>query len=223
MSNEINIISAAKDRSLFRDYLSSDRLQSFSNWFTVLKCIYGIGNHKPKAKELIRLCTGRDPDKLNPNGYQTSLILAGRRGGKSKVAGLVAAYESALSGREESLSKGERGLCSIVSPTRLQSQIVKGYCRSALSSPLLENEIIQEDAEGFELSNGTRIQILTGSFKSVRGFSQICTIIEEANFFCISEEAQTRSCSELINSIRPGLLTTKGKLIVISTKYRKSG
>ena len=223
MSNDFDIIKAAKDRRLFRDYLSSDRLQSFSNWFTVLKCIYGCGKHKEKARELIRTCAGRNPDLLNPDGYQTSLLLVGRRGGKSKVAGLIAAFESCLSGREEALSKGERALCSVVSPTRLQSKIVKEYCRSALSSPLLEQEIVQEDSQGFELSNGVRIQILTGCFKHVRGFSQICTIVEEAAFFCISEESQVKSATELINSVRPGLLTTKGKLIVISTKYRKSG
>jgi len=221
----MNIIQTAKDPHLFKNYLGgiAPNLHTWSNSLTMLKCIYGIKNRKRKALELIRICTGRDPEKLSPDGYSTALLLIGRRGGKSKVAGLIAAFESALSGKEEVLSPGERALCSVISPTKLQSQIVKSYIRSAMSSPMLEQEIVQEDATGFELSNGVRIQILTGCFKSVRGFTQICTIVEEAAFFCISEESRVKNAAELINSIRPGLLTTGGKCIVISTKYRKVG
>lgn len=221
----INIIQAIQDKGFFYDYLvgNANSMQSWSHWQTLLRVIYGLDIRKKSALELIKLCTGRNPDKLSPNGYNTALLLVGRRGGKSKVAGLIAAFEAALSNREDVLSAGELGLVSVISPTRFQSQIVKSYIRACFDSPLLSEEITQEDREGFELSNGIRVQILTGDYKAVRGFSQLAVVIEEINFFCISEESKVRNATSLVNSIRPSLATTRGKCIAISTKYRKNG
>lgn len=222
---KMNIISAIIDKNLFRPFLPEDgngKLSSWKNWSLALRAMYGLPI-KPKHAELVKKCTGRDIDKLPKGGASTILILVSRRGGKSTIAGLIAAFEGCLSGKEAILSPGEMGLVSVISPTKLQSQIVKSYIRAALSSPMLEKEIIQEDRDGFTLSNNIRIQILTGDFKAVRGFTQIAVIVDEICFFGLSEESKVRNDTELIAAIRPALLTTKGKLIAISTKYCKRG
>ncbi len=222
----IDFIKICKDEKLLRRYLTglSGGLQSWSSWFACGRVVYGLPVHNPRALRLIKECTGRDISKLSKNGYTTVILFIGRRGGKSKMSAGMAINEALFSGREKFLSSGERGLVSVISPSRFQSKIVLGYISGALhGSEILESQIVREDRESILLNNGVMIQILTGDFKSSRGFTQLCVIVEELNFFCISEESRVKNAAELVNSIRPSLLTTGGKLICISTKYRKSG
>jgi len=223
----VNIITAIKDLNLFRPYLQghSRNLNSWHAWSVCLRVIYGLPIRRPKNLELIRQCTGRDPSKLNPDGYNTVLLLVGRRGGKSKISGLIGAYEGLFSGKEKLLSPGEIPMVTITSPTREQSTIIKSYCRAALGvSPMLDNEVDGDDTkQGFKLNNGVTVRILVGDFRSVRGYTQVCVIVDEICFFGYTEESKVKSDTELIRSIKPALLTTKGRLIGVSTKYAPRG
>ena len=221
----MNIIEATKDRNLFRPYLqgTGKNLSSWQNWLICLRVIYGMKVQKPENLELIRQCTGRDPAKLDPNGYNTVLLLCGRRGGKSKISGLIGAYEAMFSGKEKLLSPGEIPMLTITSPTKDQSTIIKSYMRAALAAPMLNAEVGLDVRQGFPLSNGVVVRILTGDFKSVRGFTQIAVVVDEVCWFGKTEDSSAKSDTELLRSIRPALLTTKGRLICVSTKYSPSG
>ena len=220
----MNIIQSITDKHLFRLFLAdkNNKLSSWLNWSIVLRMLYGLPV-KEKHRSLVKELSGRDLDKLPKQGFSTGLFLVGRRGGKSSISALVASYEATLSGKEKGLSPGEQAMVSIVSPTRLQSRIIKSYIRAALSSPLFEAEIIQEDKDGFLLSNNIRIQILVGDFRTTRGFTQILVIADEVCFLGMTEESKIKNDAELIQSVRPALLTTGGKLLAISTKYAKRG
>lgn len=220
----MNIVKAAKDKNLFLPYLQGQMadISSFRNWLTILKVIYGGKIRHPKALKLIEDVTHRDPTKLPREGFDEVLLLVGRRGGKSKISSLIAGYSAVLSGNERRLSPGELGQISIVSPTKLQSSIIKNYTRSALSAPMLEREIVQEDKDGFQLSTNVRIQILSGDFKSVRGFSNLMVICEEICWMHLSDD-RIRSDTELIRAVRPSVATTGGKILAISTKYMRRG
>jgi hypothetical protein len=219
-----SIIRAAKDQNLFRPYLAdkNDSLTSWSRWMCCLRVIYGLKLTQPWQRLLVKRCTGRDPDKLPAGGFKTILLLCGRRSGKSKIAGLIAAYEASLSGREKVCSAGELPMVSVVSPTRDQSRIIKSYARAALRSDLLNAEITDDMRDMFKLENRVTVRILTGTFRHVRSYSQIAVICDEICFFNGSDESHC-SDTELIRSIKPSLLTTKGRLICVSTKYRPSG
>ena len=221
----MNIITATKDRNLFRPYLQghNNSLRSWQNWLIALRVIYGLPVRKPKNLELVRQCTGRDPSKLNPDGYNTVLLLCGRRGGKSKISGLIGAYESLFSGKEKLLSPGEIPMLTITSPTKDQSTIIKSYMRAALAAPMLNAEVGDDVRSGFPLSNGVHVRILTGDFRSVRGYTQIAVVVDEICFFGYTEESKVKSDIELLRSIKPALLTTKGRLICVSTKYAPRG
>jgi hypothetical protein len=221
----VNIVQAIKDENLFLPYLrGKDKdLSSWHNWMICLRCIYGLPVRQPKNRELIRRCTGRNPDALPKDGFNTVLLLCGRRSGKSKVAGLLAAYEASLSGRESVCSPGELPMVSIISPTRDQSKIIKSYTRAALGAPLLTEEVGDATREGFPLRNGVNVRILTGQFNIVRGYSQICVVCDEVCFLGTSEESKLKSDTELIRSVRPSLLTTGGRLIAVSTKFAPRG
>ncbi len=219
----MNIIRTVKDVQLFKPYLELDgKLGSWNRWLVVLCLLYGIRVPK-KYEALVKQCTGRTIKSMPKEGFKTALLLVGRRGGKSKISGLVAAFESCLSGREKFLSVGEKGLVTVVSPSRFQSSIIKSYIRAALSSPLLDAEVVKKEGDGYLLSNGILIQVLVGDFRLVRGFTQICVVCDEICYMHLAEEGKIRSDTELIAAVRPALITTGGKCIAVSTKYMRKG
>ncbi len=222
----MNITEAIKDEHLFRPFLA-DRKGSLSTWMpwrVALRVLYGLPVN-PKYHDLIRQCTGRDPTKLPCEGFQTALFLTGRRSGKSRCgAAITAAFEAALAGHEKKLAKGERGYVAVCSPTRSQSRIVKDYLRAIFdSTEMLHDQVEGEDRAGFDLRNGVRIEILTGDFRTVRGYSLLAGVVDELSFFGIEEEAKVKSDTELIRALKPGLATTGGKLIAITSPYARKG
>lgn len=220
----MNIIQACKDERLFRPYFGKE-YRSFSTWRWVMRAIYGLPITSETGREFIQEVTGRDPDKLNPDGYSQVLCLTGRRSGKSKSIAAVGAFEAALAGHEDRLSPGEIGMVAVISPTKHQSNIVKTYIQGIFnSSDVLRNELKRETATGLELRSGIHIGILAGDWRTCRGFSLLSAIVDEVNFFGIdSEQAKVKSDTELIAALRPGLATTGGRLIGISSVYGKRG
>jgi len=218
------ITKAIADPNLFRPFLEdgNGKLKTWLNWKTAMRCLYGL-SLKPKYSKLIKECTGRDINQFPSNGFDTALFLTGRRSGKSRIAAIVGAYESALSGREKLLSPGETGMVVILAPTKKQGRIVKNYLRAIFETDLLEPEIINETQEGFILRNGVVIEILVGDFRTVRGYTLLAAIVDEVCFFGLDAESKVRSDTELIRAIKPSLATTNGRLICISSPYAKRG
>jgi len=220
----MEIIQAISDRKLFRPFIAKDgSLASWNNWNVFLRTLFGL-RLKSSHAELILKCTGRDYKLLPPDGFKTALCLTGRRSGKSVMAAIMGAYIACLSGREELLSPGEVGLVAILAPTIRQAKIILSYLRAIFRlSSLLENEIVRETKNGFELSNGVTIEILPGDPKTVRGFTLLAAIVDEVCFFGLDAESKVRNSDELIQALRPALATTDGMLICISSPYAKRG
>jgi hypothetical protein len=217
----MNIIEAINDPNVFRTFLGQD-LSTWERWFTALKVLYGL-HVTPLEYEIIEECTQRNPMLLPAEGFDTALFLTGRRSGKSRTAAIIGAHEAALAGHEKKLSKGETGVVAICSPTKWQSRIVRDYIRAIFDTPLLENEIEDESGAGFTLTNGTEIQILAGDWRTIRGFTLLAAIVDEAAFFGCDEDSYVKSDTELIRAIKPALATVGGKLISITTPYAQRG
>ncbi|MBB03630.1 MAG: hypothetical protein CMJ47_13370 [Planctomyces sp.] len=218
----MNILEAIKDDNLLRPYLG-DELQSWRRWMTALQAIYGLPIKRRSQKRLVMECTGRAVETLPEDGFDTALFLTGRRSGKSRVAAIIGAFEATLAGHERKLSRGERGIVPIISPSKSQSRIVHDYLRSIFETPLLRNQLVSDTKEGFELRSGTRIEILAGDWRTIRGFTLLAAIIDEACFFGVESESKVKSDTELIRAIKPALATVNGKLIAISSPYARKG
>ncbi len=217
----MNIIEAIKDENLFRPFLG-DELESWFNWLAALRVVYGLPVPKSR-RAIVQECTGRDYHKLPPGGFDTALFLTGRRSGKSRTAAIIGAFEAVLAGHESKLSKGERGVVPICAPTKRQGRIVKDYLRAIFESPMLHAEVSAETREGFELRNGTRIEILAGDWRTIRGYTLLAAIVDEICFFGFDDECKIKSDTELVRAIKPSLATVGGKLICISTPYARKG
>ena len=220
----MNVIQAISDRKLFRPFLADreDSLASWQNWGTALRCLYGLPL-KSKYEELVKTCTGRSIESMPASGFNTALFLVGRRGGKSRIAAIVGAWESCLSGKWELLAPGESGMVAILAPTRKQGRVIRNYLRAIFEIPLLENEVVRETQEGFELANGIIIEIMIADFRSIRGYTLLAAICDEVCFMHLAEEGKIRSDTELIRAIKPSLSTLNGLLLCVSSKYMKRG
>jgi hypothetical protein len=216
----VNIIDAIHDANLFQPYLGN--LTTWQNWEAALSAFYGKRVH-PRHKDLIKACTGRDRRLLPRAGFDTALFLTGRRSGKSRVAAIIGAYESTLAGHEKKLAKGERGIVAVCAPTKQQARVVRNYIRAVFDVPLLRNEVVNETTEGFDLANGVSIAVLAGDWRTVRNFTLLAAIVDEAAFFGLDEEAKVRSDAELIRALKPGLATVQGRLIGITSPYARKG
>lgn len=220
----MNILDAIRDEKLFRPFLGK-KLRSWRQWLVALRCLYGLPLKEEHA-DLIRECTGREPEELPQDGFRSALFLTGRRSGKSRTAAVVAGFESLFGGHERKLAPGEVGLVAVVSPTQRQSGICWGYLRALFdSSPILRAEVVDEtpSAKLLTLRNGLQVAVIAGDPKRVRGFTLCAAIVDEAAFFGLDPESSVRSDVELIRSIRPSLATTGGRLIAISSPYAKKG
>jgi hypothetical protein len=217
----MNIIEALQDDHLFRPFLGD--LSTWAPWKAALRALYGLERPFPQIGERIAQCTGRDPAKLPSDGFQAALFLTGRRSGKSRISAVIGAYEAVLAGHEAKLAPGEQGLVAVCAPSRRQSRIVANYLRAVFDTPLLRSEVAKEYSDAFELKNGNRIEILTGDYRLIRGFTLIAAIVDEIAFFGLDEESKVKSDTELVRAIKPALATTGGKLICISSPYAKKG
>jgi len=220
----VNILSAIKDPNLFRPFLGEE-LESWQAWLIALRALYGLSIKSDLAKALVKQCTGRNASELPADGFQTALFLVGRRSGKSRISAVIGAFEGLFGGHETRLAKGESGIIPVISPTKYQSTIVWKYLSAIFDVPLLKQEVAdtKESEKSLVLRNGIEIRILVGDWRTIRGPSVVCAIVDEVCFLGLTEESKVRSDTELIRALRPALLTTKGKLIAISSKYAKKG
>lgn len=218
----MNIIESIQDENLFKSFLGDD-LESWKNWIVALKAVYGLGIYSKASREVAKLCTGREALDFPDEGFNTALFLTGRRSGKSRTAAVIGAYEAVLAGHEKKLSKGEHGVVIICAPSKSQGRIVKDYLRSIFEVEMLRDEIVGETKSGFDLANGSRIEIQAGDWRTIRGFTVLAAIVDEACFFGYDAESNVKSDTELVRALQPALATVNGKLICISSPYARKG
>src|ERR1019366_6726008 len=71
-------------------------------------------------------------------------------------------------------------------------------------------------------SNKVDIAVSTNSYRSVRGRSVLCAILDEVSFY--RDDASANPDEELYAAIGPGLARVPGSILIgISTPHRKAG
>lgn len=216
----MNIVDAIKDENLLRGFFPGG-LDSWRPWLTALRAVYGLPITSHQGRSLVQTATGLEAGFLPRGGFNTALFLTGRRSGKSRIAATIAAFEAVLAGHQAKLSLGERGYIPVISPTKAQSRIVRDYLRAVFSLKMFSGELAGETESGFTLRDGSRIEILSGNFQTVRGYTLLAAVVDEVCFF--GYEESKISDTELIRALKPALATTGGKLIAISSPYARKG
>jgi hypothetical protein len=171
------------------------------------------------AKAEATRLTGRAQEPLQR--VEEFAAVVGRRGGKSRAMATLAVFIAGLC--KHPLVRGERGVLLCIAPDQRQAAIVLDYATAAFEqSPILKQLIANRTSDTLELTSGVNIEVRAASFRRLRGPTYIAVIADEAAFW-FSDEFSANADAEILNAVRPGLVTTNGPLIIASSPYVKRG
>ena len=146
----------------------------------------------------------------------------GRRGGKSRAISVLATYLAGCC-NYPTLVPGERGVLLIIAPDQRQAGIVLDYIEANFKqSPILAQLIESRVAGALRLNNSIDIEVRASEFRRLRGPTFIAVISDECAFYS-TDGFSSNPDSEIINAVRPGLATTGGLLVMISSPYARRG
>jgi hypothetical protein len=172
-------------------------------------------------RALFKQITGRDHEPLQRVEELVGCI--GRRGGKSRAIAALAVYLAGLCDHGDVLAPGERGVLLAIAPDQRQARVVFDYCAAIFESmPLLRELIANRTADTLSLKNNVDIEVRSASFRRLRGHTFIGAIADELAYF-FADESSANPDSEILAAVRPGLATTNGPLVMISSPYAKRG
>src|SRR6202030_4389015 len=110
--------------------------------------------------------------------------IVGRGGGKDSTASGVATYVAISFDPKGKLRPGEKAVVMLLACDREQAGIVFGYIRGLFEQvPALRAMVNRVSNDAIELSNNVVIEVHTNSYRSVRGRSIICCIMDECAFW----------------------------------------
>jgi len=213
----LNVLDAMRDPTLFGREFSAE---SWAAWRTFLAALFGHPL-EGEALELYQRCTGRQAPPAAP--AREGWVIAGRRGGKSRIAALVAVFLAAFRSYSGVLAPGERGTVVVIAADRRQARTIFRYALGLLQSvPMLARLVEQHTREEIRLAGRVSIEVHTCSFRAVRGYTIVGAVLDEVAFWRVEDAADPDH--EVANALRPGMATVPGSLLLgISSPYARRG
>jgi len=214
----MNILAALDDRNLLGASIRD--AASWKPWRALLAAAFGLPLSSDELA-LYRACTGRRVPPGAPAAYLWLCI--GRRGGKSFAMALIAVFLAVFKDWRKYLSPGERAIVLLVAADREQAKILHRYAQGILSPPILQSSVWNVTASEIELKGGVTIEVVTRSYRSVRGRSVCVAVLDELAFWRDDDSANPDS--EVLNAVRASMATFGGDAMVIagSSPYARRG
>jgi len=214
----MTILDAIHDPHLFRPLFKS--LDSWRAWIVVLKAIFALPMEETD-RLLFRQITGRETSPVEQ--VQECWFVVGRRGGKSFIVALIAVFLACFRDYRPFLGPGERGVIMIVATDRKQARVIMRYLTAILQSvPMLAAMIERQDSESIDLDNRVTIEIMTASYRTIRGYTVLAALCDEIAFWRSEESANP--ADEILAALRPAMATIPGALLLaLSSPYKRSG
>ena len=173
---------------------------------------------QPGDIELFAQLTGRDSWPTVPARNLT--MITGRRSGKTRKAAALGVYLAIRQDYGSVLAPGERAVVACLAADRDQAQVLLSYVRAHFDAPMLRSMVVKETANSIELNNGAVIQVLTASFRALRGRTFKAVVCDEVAYWMLEG---ANPAAEIIAAATPGLLTLDGLLIKITSPYMEEG
>jgi hypothetical protein len=212
------LLDAVDDPLLFQPWFK-DRA-TWAAWFVFLRALFGL-TLAPHQLALFTECTGRTEPPTAP--ASEGWLICGRRAGKSFMLALVAVYLAAFHQYRQYLAPGERGVVLVIASDRKQARVIFRYVKALLLGvPMLRKLVEREVAEAFDLNNGTSIEIMAASYRSLRGYTVIAALLDEMAFWPTDDSANPDV--EIIAAIKPAMATIpNAMLLCASSPYAQRG
>lgn len=213
----MHIVDALTNEKLFKSALKD--LKTWGAWIVFLRSLFALKMNK-KEFTLYKRCTAREKPPKRP--FREAVCICGRRSGKSFIASVIALYLSLFFDYSEYLNIGERASVVIIAADRGQARTIFNYISGILhSNPVLENSIVSELRERISLNNRIDVEILTASYRTVRGRTIAAVLMDEAAFFY---QEGAKPDTEIYRALKPSTATIPNSVVLIlSSPYMQSG
>jgi hypothetical protein len=214
---ESTILDAIRSPLLFKPWFRDPK--TWATWFCFLKVLFGLPLNADELA-LFRKCTGRDQPR--PGGYLEAWLICGRRAGKSFVIALIVVFLACFRDWSQYLAPGERGTIVVVAADRRQARVIHRYARALLQVAPLKALVERDVAEVIDLSNGISIEILTASFRTIRGYTVVAACCDEICYW--RSDLSVSPDSEVVNALKPAMATVPGAMfLAASSPYARKG
>jgi len=212
----VSIRSALEDPQLLGNALAGD---SWAVWRVIL--IAGLGEElTDEERVLFREVTGREKEPMERVDELWAIV--GRRGGKTRAAGTLAAYVGCLCDHSDVLAPGERGAIPIMAASTTQAAKAFNHVLGVLQhSPVLSHQIDSSTSDVIRLTTGIDVEVRPANFRTIRGITSVAVIGDEIAFWSV--EGAANPDTEILNAVRPSLATTGGLMFNISSPYARKG
>jgi hypothetical protein len=214
----VSILDALANPALFAPAFQPSA--NWRAWHAFLAALYAL----PMSLEDLEIYR-RHTNRMAPPcaAAREAWLVVGRRGGKSRIAGLVAVFIACFYDYSSVLAQGEKGMVMVLAADRQQARVVFGHIASLIDGlPMLKTLVVARTGDRIELSNGITIEVHTASFRAVRGYTVVAAICDEIAFWRSEESANPDV--EVLKALRPAMLTVpKALLLCISSPYAKRG
>jgi hypothetical protein len=167
-TKKMTIIDAIKDGDVFGSLPAFKSLDTWASWLVWLKAVHALPLDDNELS-IYQQCTGRTaPPTVPPTEVYT---ICGRRGGKSFISSLVAAYTACFNSYERHLNAGENAVVLCLARDKDQAKIIFRYIHGILHAiPPLAQLITAERSDEIELGRVV-VMVKPSDFRAVRGLT----------------------------------------------------
>lgn len=214
----ITLLKAMDDEALFARWFRNR--DTWTAWRAYVAALFGL-SMDDDALAIYRACTGRTTAPTTP--FEESVLICGRRSGKSFVMSLIAVYLGCFRDYRDHLAPGERATIFIIATDRKQARTIVRYIGALLREvPMLARMLERESTESFDLNNRVTIEVGTASYRSIRGYTLAAAVADEIAFWATDDAAEPDYA--ILDALRPGMATIPGAvLICASSPYARKG
>src|SRR6516162_1255322 len=217
MKPKVSLRRALADRKLLGNALSGT---SWEAWRVLLMAAVGERLLNPERKIFQKL-TGRAREPGKP--VHELVAIVGRRGGKSRAMAVLLCWIAGLCDHLGMLAPGETGVALCISRDQRIARAILNYVEGTLeASPYLRSLVKNRTQDTIELANRVSIEVRPCNFKTLRGPTYIAIVADEVAFWFTSTDFANPDI-EVLAAVRPGLLTTRGPLMMVSSAYAMHG
>jgi hypothetical protein len=217
MRPNISMREALNDPQLFANILRGD---SWYGWKVLLIAAAGETLNDIERVEYKRLTArAREPGRM----CRELICIFGRRAGKSRAMTIFNIWISALCDHGDVLAPGETGIALLISRDQRVARIILEYAYATMmESEPLRSMGANRTQDSIELTNGCSMEVRPCSYKILRGPTYISVVADELAFWFTSTDFANPDI-EVITAVQPGLLTTHGPILMVSSAYAKHG